>query len=93
MSPMGSSCVIIGVLGIISLGGGNVTGTLVGAMVGTYLGTTIVWVVSGCILLNSISNLSMTCNWLSPIRERGLWSNIFDFMHQFFGSLRGLLCS
>ena len=44
---MGSSCVIIGVLAVITLGGvtyartlsvGNVTDNLVGAMVGTFLG-------------------------------------------------------
>ena len=73
---MGSSYVIIGVRGVITLGGitsnGNlggvtVTGTLVGVMVGTSLGTTVFWTVSGCMVLNSFSNISMACNWLSPI--------------------------
>ena len=43
------------------------TGTLVGAMVGTLLGTNLVWVVSGCMVLNSCANLSMACNWISLI--------------------------
>ena len=65
---MGSSCVIIGVLFVITLGGvtsagtlcgGTVTGTFVGAIVGTYLGTTVVWVVSGCMVFNSLDNILM----------------------------------
>ena len=51
MSSMGYSCVIIGSLGVIilggvtvadTLGGGTVTGTRVGAIVGTSLGNTVV---------------------------------------------------
>ena len=73
---MGSSCVIISVLGItpligltsyVRLGGGTVTGNLVGAMVGTLLRTTVLWVFSGCMVLNSCANLSMACNWISTI--------------------------
>ena len=65
LSSMGSYCVIIGDLGVINLvgvtvagtlGGGTVTGTLVGAIIGTYLGTTLVWVFSGCMLLNIFSD-------------------------------------
>ena len=68
---MGSSCVIIGVLGFITLGvvtsagtldGGTVTGILVGEMVDTYLGTATVWVVSCCMVLNIFSNIPMACN-------------------------------
>ena len=42
-------------------------GTLGGTIVGTYLGTTLVWVLSGCMVLNKISNLLMACNWISLI--------------------------
>ena len=75
---MGSSCVIIEVLGVIALGGvavtgtlssGTVTGTLVGKIVGTYLGNNVVWVFSGCMLLNICSKLLMGYNWLSPISK------------------------
>ena len=68
---MGYSCVIIGDLGVITLGGvtvsgtlggGNVTGTSVGAIFGTYLGNTVVWVFSGCMVLNIFANLLMACN-------------------------------
>ena len=67
---------IIGALGVITLGGvtvtgilggGTVTGTLVGEIVGTYLGNTLVWFFSGCMVLNNVSNLSIACNWLYPI--------------------------
>ena len=73
---MGSSCVIIVVLGVITLGGvtydgtlggGTLTGTLIGAMVGNLLGTTLVCVVSGCMVLNIFANLSMACNCIYPI--------------------------
>ena len=73
---MGSSCVIIGGLGVITLGGvtvnvtlGGVTGigTRVVAIVGTYLGNTVFWVLSGCMVLKICANLLMACNWLSPI--------------------------
>ena len=59
---MGYYCVIIGVLGVITLGGvtsadtlgdGTVTGTLVGAMVVHSLGNTVVWVISSFMVLNS----------------------------------------
>ena len=75
---MGYSCVTIGVLDVINIGGvtyaitlgvGNVTGTIVGATVGTFLGTTVVWVVSGCMVLNGCANLLMASNWLSLIAK------------------------
>ena len=76
LSSIGSSCAIIGDLGVITLGGvtvagtvvgATVTGTRVGAIVGTSLGNTTVWVFSGCMVLKICDNLSMACNWLSPI--------------------------
>ena len=82
---MGSSYVIIGYLGIIKLGGvtitdtfggGTVTGTLVGTIFGTFLGNTVVWVFSGCMVLNICANLSMACNWLYPI-VKGFYGPVF----------------
>ena len=76
MSPMLSSCNIIGDLGVITLGGttsvgtlgvDTVIGTLRSAIVGTSLGITFVWGLYGCMLLNNVDNLSMACNFLSPI--------------------------
>ena len=73
---MGSSCVIIGALGVINLfsvtvvatpGGGTVIGALRGAIVGTSLGTTLVWVLSVCIVFNNFSYILMTSNWLFQI--------------------------
>ena len=73
---MGSSCEIIGALGVINLGvvtvygtlrGGTVTGTLVGVIICTYLGNTVVCVFSGCMVLNNFSNMLMMCYWLSQI--------------------------
>ena len=91
---------IIGVLGVIILGGvtsagtlsgGTVTGTLVGAMIGTILGTTVVCFVSGCMVLNSFSNLLMVCNWLSPIVK---WVCGTGFLITWISSLAALVaCS
>ena len=76
LSSMGSFCVIIVTLGVITLGYFTVVGTpgsgtmnitLGGAIFGTSLGNTLVWVFFGCIILNNFFNLSMACNWLSPI--------------------------
>ena len=73
---MVSSCVIIGSLGVIILGGVTITGTLSGGtvsgnltdeIVGTSLGNNLVWVFSGCMMLNICANLSMAYNWLSLI--------------------------
>ena len=75
---MGSSFVIIGSLGIITLGGVTVAGTLgggtmigtrVGAIVGNYLGKTVVWVFSVCMVLKIFANLLMDCNWLYLIMK------------------------
>ena len=73
---MGYYYVIIGALGVTTLSGvtvagtlsgGTVTVTLVDAIVGTYRGNNVVWVLSGCMVLNSCANLSMACNWISLI--------------------------
>ena len=73
---MGYYCVIIGSLGVITLGGvtvngalgsGTMTGIHVGAIVGTSLGNTVVWVLFGFMVLKVCANLLMACNWLSPI--------------------------
>ena len=75
---MGSSFVIIGSLGIITLGGVTVAGTLgggtmigtrVGAIIGNYLGKTVVWVFSVCMVLKIFANLLMDCNWLYLIMK------------------------
>ena len=67
---------IIGALGVITLGrvtvagilgGGTVTGTLVGAFFATYLGNTVFCVFSSCMVINICANLLMACNWLSLI--------------------------
>ena len=79
MSSMLSSCDITGNLGSITLSGDTficnlsdvtVIVTLGGATVGTSLGLTFVLVLFvwwGCILLHSVANLLMSCNWLSLI--------------------------
>ena len=73
---MGSSYVIIGALGVITLcgvtvvvtpGGDTVIGALGGAIFGTSLGTTLVWVLSVCIVFNNFPYILMTSNWLFPI--------------------------
>ena len=68
---MGSSCVIIVDLVVITLGdvtisvtlgGGTVTITRVGVIIGTLLGNTVVWFLSGCIVLKICASLLMACN-------------------------------
>ena len=69
---------IIGSLSVITLGGVTVagtlggvtmTGTLVGSIVGTSLVNTVVYVFSGCIVLNICANFRMQYKWLSdPVR-------------------------
>ena len=82
---MGSSCVIIGTLGVITLGGVTVSGTLGGgavnctlrgAIVCTSIGTTLVSVFSSYMVLNNFANLSRACNWLSPI-VKGVCGPVF----------------
>ena len=91
---------IIGVPGVITLvditstgilGGGTVTDTLISAMVGTSLGTTVVWVIPDCMVLNSFSNLPMACNCLSTIVKVVCGPGFFDYVYQFFVILGGLL--
>ena len=76
MSSMVSSCDIIGTLGVITLSGGTVIGILGGGIVGTSLGNTLVWVFSGCMVLNLFSNILMACNFLSPI-VKGVCGTVF----------------
>ena len=68
LSSMGSYCVIIGDLDIITLSGvpisgtlygGTVTGTLVVEILCTSLGTNVVWVIFSCMVLHSCANLLM----------------------------------
>ena len=64
---MGSSYVIIGALGVTTLGGvtvdgalggSTVTGTLVGAIVVTYLCNTLFWVLSVFMVLNCFQSIN-----------------------------------
>ena len=97
---MGSSCEIIGTLGIITLGGATVAGTLGvgtvivtlgGAIVVAYQGNTVVWVFSGCMVLNNFANPSMAFNWLSLILK-GVYGP--GFLSTFISSLAALMaCS
>ena len=75
---MDSSCVIIGTIDVITiggvtvagtLGGGTVTGTLVGSIFVTSLCNIVVYVFSVCMVLNIFANLWMACNWLSLIMK------------------------
>ena len=88
---MGSSCEIIGTLGVITIGGvsvagtlcgGTVIGTLGGAIIGTSLVTTLVWVFFGCMVLKSFSNILIVCIWHSPIVKEvfvpGFFSTCFS---------------
>ena len=89
MSSILSSCEITGTLGLITLSGatvldtlgdGTVICTLGGASVGTSLGTNFTLVLfgcCGCILLKSVANLSMSCNWLSLIVKGFLSPGLF----------------
>ena len=76
LSSIDYSSEIIWTLGIITLvsdtvagtlGGDTALGTLGVAIIGTSLGNNFVWVFPGCMVLNHVANLSMACNWLSPI--------------------------
>ena len=79
MSSMFYSCESTGSLVPINLGGATVLCTLGdvtiirnlgGATVGNSLGTNFefgLFVCCGCMVLKSVANLSMACNWLSPI--------------------------
>ena len=81
----------LNVLSVITLGGissagilcgGTVTVTLIGATVGTYLCTTVVWFVSGCMLLNSLPIYSWNViGSLLSYPERVLCSGILDYVY------------
>ena len=83
---MDSSCVIIGTIDVITiggvtvagtLGGGTVTGTLVGSIFVTSLCNIVVYVFSVCMVLNIFANLWMACNWLSLIMKGVCGPEIF----------------
>ena len=83
---MDSSCVIIGTIDVITiggvtvagtLGGGTVTGTLVGSIFVTSLCNIVVYVFSVCMVLNIFANLWMACYWLSLIMKGFLGPEFF----------------